>query len=220
MSFSCGRNRSSKPATSTAPVRLAIDVDRWRSQPPQKMRRVARPIFRRHAFPREMGCPVLTLLGREALNRANLNSGSHSHLLAPSRRPSCVAVCPAQTRCQDPARRRPGRPGTPGDRRDVPPSSRVAVCPTPKPCQAPRPDSAVSRLANSLIPNPILAQNISPQVCRLFRRNRYPYLRVKKGNLLSKKRAAAGFFRAARHLFGLALHRNQAQSRKKAPLSR
>jgi hypothetical protein len=42
-----------------------------------------------------MGYPVLTLLGREALNRPSLNSGSYSHLLPPSRGPLGLDLDPA-----------------------------------------------------------------------------------------------------------------------------
>src|ERR1035441_7921670 len=56
---------------------------------------MAHSIFRRHAFPREMGCPVLTLLGREALNGASLNSGSYSHLFSTSRGPFGLDLDPA-----------------------------------------------------------------------------------------------------------------------------
>ena len=61
---------------------------------PKLGRRVAHPIFRRHAFPTETGCPVITLLGREAL-KASLNSGSYSHLLPPSRGPLGLDLDPA-----------------------------------------------------------------------------------------------------------------------------
>jgi hypothetical protein len=82
-----------------------------------------------------------------------------------------------------------GNPGTDGTFFDY----RVSPFGPPEQVvKTPPGSSPTDRLANSLIPKLILAQNISPQVCRLFLRNRYPYLRVKKENLLSKKRAASG----------------------------
>jgi hypothetical protein len=45
--------------------------------------RVAHPIFRRHVFSHEMGCPVLTLLGREALGALEQTGRSLGSSLAP-----------------------------------------------------------------------------------------------------------------------------------------
>ena len=169
MSFSCGRNRSSKPATNTAPVRLAIDVDRWRRN---QTRETWGQSGRSHPASVSGPVPPLRQPPVPCSSASTANSASSAALSSPP-------------------------PGI----------------------------SSPHQLANSLIPNLISAQDILSQVCRLFLRNRYPYIRVKEENLLSKDRAAQRQAFASRSLRSPSFFRGEfaagtGTKPNKAPLSR